>query len=138
MVRFQSNLDGVAATHLQDFFVGWPDPPSDHTLLRILTGAYAVNLALDDQDQVIGFAYAVSDGVLAAYIPLLEVLPAHHGQGIGTSLIQGLLAQLEDLYMIDIVCDAALEAFYAPMGFVALTGMAKRNYARQNGAQKPT
>jgi GNAT superfamily N-acetyltransferase len=58
--------------------------------------------------------------VLAAYIPFLEVLPSHQRRGIGTALIKRLLAQLDDLYMVDVACDAPLEAFYARLGFTAL------------------
>ena len=71
---------------------------------------------------------------MSAYIPLLEVLPNWQGRGIGTRLIEVLCEQLGDLYMVDLVCDAELEAFYAPLGFQVLTGMARRNYENQNGA----
>ena len=84
--------------------------------------------------RVVGFANAISDGVLTAYIPLLEVLPDWQGRGIGRRLIERLSEQLDDLYMIDIVCDESLASFYEPLGFRTLTGMARRNYANQTGA----
>ena len=37
--------------------------------------------------QVVGFITAISDGVLSAYIPLLEVLPGWRSQGIGGELV---------------------------------------------------
>ena len=135
MIEYCTNLDSITANDLDGFFVGWPSHPDPQTHLRILENAYAIAVAIDtDAERVVGFANAVSDGVLSAYIPLLEVLPDWQERGIGTRLIETLCEQLEDLYMIDLVCDAKLEAFYEPLGFQALTGMAKRNYENQTGA----
>ena len=77
-----------------------------------------------------GFATAVSDGVLSAFIPLLEVLPAYQGQGIGKELVRRLLVRLGQLYMVDLCCDAALEGFYTQLGFQTLDrgmGIRRRN-----------
>lgn len=135
-VRYTADLTGVDAAMLAGgFFVGWPDPPAPEVHLALLLGSAHVALAIDDEArQVVGFATALSDGVLCAYIPLLEVLPAYQGRGIGRALIQHLVARLRDLYMVDLVCDADLEAFYAPLGFVPGTAMMLRNYDRQSGA----
>ena len=134
MIEYRNKLDGVTAEDLDGFFVGWPTHPDPATHLRMLRGAWAVALAVDiDTGRVVGFANAISDGVLSAYIPLLEVLPQWQGRGIGTGLVEVLCEQLDDLYMVDLVCDAELEAFYEPLGFRALTGMAKRNYENQTG-----
>jgi GNAT superfamily N-acetyltransferase len=136
MIRFQTHLDAITDDDINGFFVGWPSHPDPATHLRMLENAYAVALAVDaDTGRVVGFANAISDGVLSAYIPLLEVLPEWQGQGIGTRLIELICKQLDDLYMVDLVCDAELEAFYEPLGFRALTGMAKRNYENQSGCQ---
>ncbi len=136
MIEYRTDLDDITADDLDGFFVGWPTHPDPATHLRVLENAWAVALAVDtDTGRVVGFANAISDGVLSAYIPLLEVLPEWQGRGIGTRLIEVLCEQLDDLYMVDLVCDAELEAFYEPLGFRALTGMAKRNYEHQTGRQ---
>jgi very-short-patch-repair endonuclease len=133
-IKYHTDLNAISADDFDGFFVGWPTHPDPATHLRMLDNSHAVALAVDtDADRVVGFANAISDGVVSAYIPLLEVLPDWQGRGIGTRLIEVLCEQLGDLYMIDLVCDAELEAFYAPLGFRALTGMAKRNYENQNG-----
>ena len=49
---------------------------------------------------MVGFVTAISDGVLSAFIPLLEVLPEWQGPGIGTELVRRILAELEDFYMV--------------------------------------
>jgi ribosomal protein S18 acetylase RimI-like enzyme len=134
MIDIRTTWDGITPEDLTGFFVGWPTHPDPKTHLRILRGSFAVSLAVDSEtDAVVGFATAISDGVISAYIPLLEVLPEYQKQGIGKQLVEALLGQLEPLYMIDLVCDPALEAWYRPLGFTALTGMAKRNYGNQTG-----
>ncbi len=89
-------------------------------------------LALDG-DQVVGYITAITDGVLAAYIPHLEVLPPYKGQGIGTELLRRIFDQLQHLYMIDLICDADVQPFYDRVGMIRYTGMIKRNYDRQSG-----
>jgi len=69
-----------------------------------------------DGERVVGFVTAISDGVLSAYVPLLEVLPDHQGRGIGSELVRRLLDRLGDLYMIDVVCDENVVPFYERLG----------------------
>ncbi|MCU0511550.1 MAG: GNAT family N-acetyltransferase [Anaerolineae bacterium] len=121
------------------FFAGWPNPPTPATHLRLLQGSYRVWLALDDdlnhdRGQVVGFINAISDGVLAAFIPLLEVVPAYQGRGIGTELTRRMLHSLAHLYSIDVMCDASVQPFYARLGLQPCGGMIQRHYAHQSGA----
>jgi ribosomal protein S18 acetylase RimI-like enzyme len=135
MISYRTNLDGIAVEMLTGFFVGWPKPPSSETHLRMLQQAYRVVLAVDDQtNRVVGFVNAISDGVLSAYIPLLEVLPEYQMQGIGDELIRRMLWLLDGLYMVDLICDRRLQPFYEQLGMVRATGMMTRNYARQAGS----
>jgi ribosomal protein S18 acetylase RimI-like enzyme len=120
---------------LEGFFEGWPNPPTPETHLRLLEQSDEVILAVDGvSGEVVGFITAISDGVLAAYIPLLEVRPAYRGQGIGTALVRRMLDRLDDLYMVDLLCDPALQPFYAALGMRPATGMMVRNYEQQSGA----
>jgi ribosomal protein S18 acetylase RimI-like enzyme len=120
MTSYVGSPDQIRAEQLAGgFFVDWPVRPTPQRHLELLRRSYAVELALD-RAQVVGFATAISDGVVSAYIPLLEVLPDYQGQGIGTELIRRLLVRLEGLYMVDLSCDAALQPFYERLGFVTL------------------
>lgn len=134
MIVYTDALDGVQAEQLKGFFVGWPNPPSAETHLRILQGSAAVVLAKEADGQVIGFITAVSDGVLSAYIPLLEVLPAYQHQGVGGELVKRMLEKLRELYMVDLICDAEMEPFYTRFGMRPYHAMFIRNYDRQSGA----
>ncbi|MEO0561057.1 MAG: GNAT family N-acetyltransferase [Chloroflexota bacterium] len=131
-MAYTDRLEGITADHLRGFFVGWPNTPSPETHLRLLHGSDHVWLARDEV-AVVGFITAVSDGVLSAYIPLLEVLPAYQGRGIGRALTERMLGTLRDLYMIDLSCDPDLQSFYEAFGMRAGVAMLMRNYANQNG-----
>ena len=133
-ISYQHDLDGVSERQLGGFFAGWPNPPAPATHLRLLRGSQHVVLARDDASgQVVGFITALSDGVLSAYIPHLEVLPAYQGRGIGTVLLQQMLGQLRELYMVDLICDPPLQPFYERLGMRPWSGMVLRNYDRQSG-----
>ncbi len=135
MISYQIDLEGITAARLRGFFVGWPKPPSPETHLRLLQQSYRVVLAVDDQtNRVVGFINAISDSVLSAYIPLLEVLPEYQMQGIGDELVKRMLRLLDNLYMIDLTCDRRLQKFYERFGMNPSTGMMIRNYARQSRA----
>ena len=134
-MRYLTSTDAITVDQLHGFFVGWPNPPSPETHLAILRRSDAVVLAIDEETgRVVGFVNALSDGVLNAFIPLLEVLPEYQGRGIGSELVQRLLAQLGNLYAVDLLCDADVQPFYTRLGMQPAQGMILRNYARQSGA----
>jgi len=133
-IRYVSSIEGIAPSQLEGFFVGWPSPPSPETHLRILRGSQHVVLAIDDVGgHVVGFVTALSDGVVSAYLPLLEVLPNYQGHGIGSELVNRVLERLGELYMVDLSCDPEVEPFYERLGLVRSTGMRLRRYDRQAG-----
>lgn len=134
MIVYKNDVNGISADELDGFFVDWPNPPNTETHLKLLKSSSYVVLAIDeDINQVIGFITAVSDNVLSAYIPLLEVLPDYKSQGIGKELVRQMLKQLEHLYMIDLCCDDDLVPYYERFGMMKGTGMMYRNYDRQAG-----
>lgn len=135
MIEYLYAVEGVKPAQLEGaFFEHWPNPPSPETHLRFLNSSGAIVLAVDtDTDKVVGFINAITDGVLSAYIPLLEVLPEYRERGIGSELVRRLLAQLSDLYMIDLMCDVDKQPFYARCGMTPTTGMLVRNFEHQSG-----
>lgn len=133
MVIYTDSLDGITADHLVGFFVGWKNPPSPETHLKILAGSQAVVLAVDETSgNVVGFITAVGDGILSAYIPLLEVLPDYQNQGIGSHLVRRMLDKLKNLYMVDVMCDQDIQSFYLRFGMRRGTGMMLRKYEHQS------
>ena len=104
MVTYQNDLKGISLAMLSGFFVGWPEPPSDQKLLKILQNSAYICLAIKD-NQVIGFITAISDKTISAYIPLLEVLLDYQRKQIGKLLVSNMLKQVAHLYMADLCCD---------------------------------
>jgi len=115
VITYLERADSIRADQLAGFFVGWPQKPTPERHLDLLRGSYAVELALDG-DSVVGFVNAISDGVLSAFIPLLEVVPDYQRRRVGTELVRRLLDQLDGFYMVDLCCDASLEPFYSALG----------------------
>lgn len=133
-IEYREDVTGVQPTQLPGFFEGWPSPPDAETHLALLRGSSHVVLAVEaGSRRVVGFISALSDGVLAAYVPLLEVLPDWRGRGIGSELVRRLFARFEGLYMVDLVCDPELEGFYRRFGLAPATAMIRRNHAVQSG-----
>ncbi len=127
MIHYTDSLDGIETRHLKGFFVGWPYPPSPETHLRLLIGSDYVALAIDlERGQVVGYVTALTDGVLSSFIPLLEVLPAYQGQGIGQALMTRILDRLSHLPNVDLLCDPAVAPFYERFGMKPCGGMVLR------------
>lgn len=131
---YKNSVDGISSDMLNDFFIDWPNPPDPQTHLKLLKNSSKVVIAIgQDANQVVGFITAVSDGILSAYIPLLEVLPTYKNQGIGKELMNRMLQELETIYMIDLCCDDELVSYYEKFNMTRTNGMILRNYNRQSG-----
>ena len=133
---YTNSIDEISSDMLHGFFVDWPNPPEAETHLKLLKNSYKVVIALNDTSQVVGFITAISDGVLSAYIPFLEVLPEYKNQGIGQELVKRMLKELEQIYMIDLCCDENLIPYYEKFGMIKVNGMVIRNYEMQSGIRK--
>ena len=132
MIRYTDSIENITPEMLEGFFDGWSNPPSHETHLRILSNSKFVILAVDDSNNnVIGFINAISDSILCAYVPLLEVLPEYRNKGIGRQLVKRMLVKLNKFYMVDLMCDKDLQPFYASFGMSPATGMMLRNHQRQ-------
>lgn len=129
MITYLDDVSELDAAQLAGFFVGWPVAPTAEQHLAVLRGSYRVVVARDDDrdGRVVGFVNAVSDGVLTAFVPWLEVLPEYQGRGIGAELVGRLLARLEHLYSVDLTCDPELRGYYEQLGLRPLQGMGTRN-----------
>lgn len=133
MIVYTDKVNDIDESRLNGFFVGWPNPPSTKKHKEILLKSNYAWVAIDEStDNVVGFITAISDGVISAYIPLLEVLPTYKGQGIGTKLTELMIETLKNLYMVDLLCDEDVMPFYDRLHMFRCKGMCLRNYERQN------
>lgn len=134
MIRYTDTVDTIEADRLTGFFVGWPTPASPEQHLAVLRGSYRAVVAIDGEtDRVVGFINMISDGVLTAFVPWLEVLPEYQGQGIGSELVRRILADTEHLYSVDLLCDASLQPYYERFGMLRLPGMTLRHRSALQG-----
>lgn len=132
--RYHDDLAQVAPTDLVGFFVGWPNTPTPSTHFRLLGRSSQFVVATEPgSSRVIGFVTALTDGVLSAYISHLEVLPEHRGRGVGGELVRQILARLDPIYMVDLICDPEVQPFYEALGLTKYSGMILRNYLAQAG-----
>jgi GNAT superfamily N-acetyltransferase len=117
VIRYTSEIEDLTADRLTGFFDEWGTRPSPEMLLRALHGAEVAIVAIDDlTDRVVGFVTAIGDGVLSAYVPLLDVVPEYRGRGIGTELMRRVLFRIGPRYMIDLTCDEDVVPFYERLG----------------------
>lgn len=135
-IFYSTRPERVSARDLRGgFFEGWPESPSPEKHLEVLRASDHVVLAIEEQSGlVVGFVSAISDGLLSAHIPLLEVLPEYRRMGVGRELMQRMLGELDELYIVDLLCDEELRPFYERLGMQRAAGMMLRRYGRQSGA----
>lgn len=124
-LEFLTDNDRISPEMISGFFVGWPAPPTPEKLIETMAGSYRRVWAVRD-GRVVGYVNAISDGVLNAFIPWLEVHPDHQGEGIGTELVRRIIAQLDGMYAIDLCCDPELFPYYERLGFTTFGGAGLR------------
>ncbi|MDJ0688369.1 MAG: GNAT family N-acetyltransferase [Xenococcaceae cyanobacterium MO_188.B32] len=129
MIRYIYSADNIKPEQLKGFCVNGQHPLSQKTHLKLLLNSDEIVLAIDDEtDKVVGFITAVTDKIISAYIPLLEVLPDYQNKGIGNELMRIMLTRLQQFYMVDLLCDSKLQSFYEKLGMQKVTGMCIRNH----------
>ncbi|MCW2641299.1 MAG: acetyltransferase [Dactylosporangium sp.] len=132
-IIYRSGYGYEPVAQASDFFEGWPSPPSEATFQAALRGSYAVEFAIVGDDRVVGFVNALSDGVAAAFIPWLEVVPEFRGRGIGSRLMRRMLDRLGHLYSVDLLCDPPLVNYYRRFGLAPIPGMGLRTPRNLDG-----
>jgi GNAT superfamily N-acetyltransferase len=136
MIEYRPSAQGLTPDHLRGFFVDWAKPPQPETHLRLLRQSALVMIAWDSEaERVVGFCTALTDGVLTAYIPYLEVLPDWQGRGIGSELFRRMIQRLKGLYAVDLLCDPGLQSYYSRFKMMPVAGMMLRRYELQTGAR---
>jgi GNAT superfamily N-acetyltransferase len=69
--------------------------------------------------QLIGFARAVTDGVLRAYVEDVVVAPSRRGSGIGQALLDRLIQALDAIPVVTLFCAPDLVRYYEASFFAA-------------------
>ncbi|MGH8001829.1 MAG: hypothetical protein ACREPR_20980 [Brasilonema sp.] len=73
MICYQTTLDGITASMLTEFFVGWRSPHTSERHYQILKNSNFIVLAVDTTTlRVVGFITCISDGIQSRFIPLVS------------------------------------------------------------------
>jgi len=97
----------------------WPD------LLDLATGDGGPRLSVADDGEPVGYVVALTAGHPVAYVPELAVRPDRQGEGVGSALIDALIASLDEAAFERVrltarATDDAVRAFYRDRGFEAV------------------
>lgn len=126
MIEYRDTTDGITPEMLTGFFEGWLHPRTPQVHLRILQNS-DYQIVATDAGTVVGFITALTDHVQTAFIPLLEVLPAYRNKGIGSELLNRMLAKLEAVPNLDLTCAPEMQGYFERFGLQAVVGMVIRN-----------
>jgi GNAT superfamily N-acetyltransferase len=100
---------------------GWPSFGADlNRAHAVLTAPGVTSVVALDGELVIGFAYALSDGHLAAYLSMMAVHERYRRKGVGRDLIEYAFP-LTGAQRLDLVTDDA-DAFYTSFDHKTLSG----------------
>lgn len=121
MIRYEFDAP-VSPAALADLrqAVGWNRMERDLTDPRLHN---AFHLCAMDGARIVGYAAVVSNGVTDAYIQDVMVHPDCQKQGVGTQLMERVLARLtaEGVYMVSVIYgEEALRPFYERFGFFTM------------------
>ncbi|MEG9295309.1 GNAT family N-acetyltransferase [Mangrovibacillus sp. Mu-81] len=94
---------------------GWWEERTDQDIEEMLKQGDSVGAW--HNSELIGFARAVSDGKFRAYIEDVVVHKDYQNSGIGTKLLELLLAELSHIDIISLFCEEDLIPFYEKNNF---------------------
>lgn len=121
MIRYEFNAH-ISPAVLADLrqSVGWNRMERDLADPRLRN---AFHLCAFDDEHLVGYAAVVGNGVTDAYIQDVMVHPDCQRQGVGTQLMERVLARLkgEGVYMVSVIYgEEALRPFYEKFGFYTM------------------
>ena len=120
MIVLDENLPGSDAYARLFETTGWNDgyraDPSE--LSRGIAESWYTVSAYDG-DELVGFGRVISDGVLYAFICDMIVAPEHQGHGIGSRILEAMLARCREagLRVVWLMCAKGKTGFYEGHGF---------------------
>ena len=135
-LKFQTNCEGIdwelVPEMLKTVGMGFRTPEVHQ---HAFSGSASVVFVFDDE-LLIGFARAISDGVTQAAVYDVAVLPAYQGHGIGKLMMEQIVSSLPDCSFI-LYASPGKEPFYEKLNFRKMkTGMAlfvKQEVMRERG-----
>ena len=116
--QYNETVSAKALSDLRES-VGWNRMESEYSN-PLMTSYY--HIAVYEDDKLVGYIDSVSNGVTDAYIQDLMVHPDYQGKGLGTELMNQMIAYLKEnrIYIISVVFEESLKPFYDRFGFSSM------------------
>ena len=116
--KYNETVSAKALSDLREV-VGW-NRMEDEYNNPLMTSYY--HIAVYEDDKMVGYIDSVSNGVTDAYIQDLMVHPDYQGKGLGTELMNQMIAYLKEnrIYIISVVFEESLKPFYDRFGFSSM------------------
>lgn len=107
----------IAGAALRALFTsaGWERHAGEGALEAVLQAGPAVGAW--SGDQLVGFARAVTDGRLRAYVEDVAVHEQYRRRGVATAVMRRLLDELSEIAIVSLFCDPSLLGLYQALGF---------------------
>ena len=107
----------IAVSNVQPLFsqISWAASRPPHLIQTVLDRSLCAEAW--QGDRLVGFARAITDGITRAFIEDVVVDEALRGQGIGAELVTQLVAHLENVEELTLICADERVAFYERLGF---------------------
>ena len=112
------------------FSLDWPSYTNPSTVRTAFSAPGAITWVATDQDEVIGLAHLLTDGVVQSHLSLVGVLPGHRRQGVARRLIAAAFREAGSKW-IDLCSEPGAEDFYRSFRHSERTGF--RIYPAEDG-----
>ncbi|KRD99226.1 GNAT family N-acetyltransferase [Priestia aryabhattai] len=125
-ISLSSSIENIEWSRMKDIYhsVGWKKH-DEEKIKKVFQSSNVVAIAYDE-NKIVGFGRALSDGVFNAAIYDVVIDEQYQNKGIGQQIIENLLAPLNDISCVHLVSTAGNEEFYKKAGFRKMkTGMAR-------------
>ncbi|CKS26348.1 GNAT family acetyltransferase [Variovorax paradoxus] len=117
-VRSVTTSDFQAVHHLL-VTSGWAHRVGDlEDLVRLISASQRAVVAMAD-DEIVGFARAITDGISNGYVSMVVVAEQHRRRGIGQALVKDLIGSEPGITWVLRAGRKGAAEFFAKLGFSA-------------------